>query len=366
VSESLETLNTFLGVMDFASNADRTNAVAAGLTVLLRHHWPGAKPIVVITATKSHAGKGTIAEMIRGCTDKADILYESLDWPMQWQFQKQIRMDPDIGVVHFDNVRLDSAGGRGKFIRSAFIESFVTSPEIVLASPGAGDPIPLVNQFVALLNTNDGSLSEDLHNRSLPIHLAPRGSIHDRKSPIGNPKLEFLPQNRDRIEAELRGMIQQWRLAGMPPDEAVDHPMTPWARIIGGILKANGFTDFLGNRQHRRTADSPLHEALGILGASTPGQPLRPSEWAEKAVEQGLLKTLFPPNERDTKQARARAIGVVLSRYPEETFEVQTETKQLRLRLSGGARRWTPGKNPHVRYMFEVLKETDLEIEPES
>jgi hypothetical protein len=123
LGESMETVTRFLDVMDFATNADRTNTVAAALTVLLRHQWPGEKPIVVITATRSHAGKGTIADMIRGGASKAEILYESQDWPMQAQFQKQIRMDSDLGVVLFDNVRLDSAGGRGKFIRSAFIET---------------------------------------------------------------------------------------------------------------------------------------------------------------------------------------------------------------------------------------------------
>ncbi len=361
---SLETINQFLDVMDFATNADRTNTVAAALTVLLRNHWPGEKPIVVITATRSHAGKGTIAEMIRGCTDKADIPYQNVDWPMQYQFQRQVRMNPDLSVVLFDNVRLDSAGGRGRFIRSAFIESFVMNPELILASPGAGDPIAMVNRFVALLNTNDGSLSEDLHNRSLPIHLSPRGSIHDRKSSIGNPKLEFLPQNRDRIEAELRGMIERWRLAGMPRDETANHPMTPWARTVGGTLMVNGFADFLGNRQRRRTADNPLHEALGILGASAVGSPLRPSEWAAKAVELGLARTLFLATERDTEKGRERAIGVTLSRYLEETFDVPTETQDLRLRLSGGSRRWTHGRNPHVRYVFSPLdgNESDTSV----
>ena len=65
ISVSMETTTTFLDVMDFDTDADRTNAVAAALTVLLRDLWPGEKPIVVITATRSHAGKGTIAEMIR-------------------------------------------------------------------------------------------------------------------------------------------------------------------------------------------------------------------------------------------------------------------------------------------------------------
>ena len=60
VSDSMDAINSFLGVMAFASPANRTNTVAAAITVLLRPCWMGAKPIVLITATKSHAGKGTI------------------------------------------------------------------------------------------------------------------------------------------------------------------------------------------------------------------------------------------------------------------------------------------------------------------
>jgi hypothetical protein len=196
VEASTETVNRFLDVMHFAGNADRTNAVAAALTVLLRDHWPGSKPAVVITATRSHAGKGTVAEFIRGAVGKADILYEGVDWPLQHQFQKQLRADPDIGLVYLDNVRLDSAGGRPRFIRSAFVEGFVTTPAHTLASPGAGEPLSLQNRYVVVLNTNEGTLSPDLMNRALPIHLDPRGDIQERRSPIGNPRLEFLPQHQ--------------------------------------------------------------------------------------------------------------------------------------------------------------------------
>jgi hypothetical protein len=54
---------------------------------------------------------------------------------MQAQFQKQVKVLPEAGVVNFDNIRLDSSGGRASFIRSAFIESFMTNGEIILASP---------------------------------------------------------------------------------------------------------------------------------------------------------------------------------------------------------------------------------------
>ena len=285
IADSLETINLFLNVMAFATNADRTNTVAAASTSFLRHLWPGEKPVVLVTATKSHAGKGTIIVFVRGSVAKADILYEPIDWPIQSQLQRQISHNADIGLISLDNVRLDGAGGRAKSIRSGFIESFVTNSEVTLSSPGAGEPTRLKNWFVVAINTNDGLLSPDLMNRALSIHLAPKGDVQNRKTPIGNPKLEFLPHNQERIDAELRGMIERWKKAGCPLDETVKHPMTPWARTIGGILKVSGFSDFLGNFGTRKVADDPIREALGILAATSPNKELRPGEWASLAVE---------------------------------------------------------------------------------
>jgi hypothetical protein len=356
---STEAIEKFLKVMAFASNADRTNTVAAALTVLLRRKWLGQKPVILVTSTKSHSGKGTITEFFRGSVPKADLLYEAIDWPMQSQFQQQVQANPEIGVVVFDNVRCDSAG-RSTFIRSAFIESFVTNHDLTLASPSAGDPLHLDNRFVVTINTNDGRLSPDLLNRALPIHLAPRGNVHEHETPIGNPKLEFLPTHRDQIEAELRGMIERWKEAGRPLDEDVRHSMALWARTIGGILRVSGFTDFLGNSGERRSTDDPVQEALAILGVAKPGKALRPGEWAKIIVDEGLVKTLLPPNERDTEKAQTRATGVVLKKNLEATFLGQTDVKVYQLRLEGGLRRWVKGKNPHVRYVFTVLKEESL------
>jgi hypothetical protein len=152
IAGSTATIDRFLAEMKFASNADLTNTVAAALTVLLRRKWPGQKPVVLVTSTKSHSGKGTITDFFRGSVPKADVLYEALDWPMQSQFQRQVQANPEVGVVVFDNVRSDSSG-RASFIRSGFIESFVTSADVTLASPGAGGrrEIPVVFVIVACL-----------------------------------------------------------------------------------------------------------------------------------------------------------------------------------------------------------------------
>jgi hypothetical protein len=363
IADSTATIEQFLDMMDFETNADRTNAIAAALTVVLRHRWLGEKPLILVTGTKSHCGKGTVTDFIRGSVAKADILYERNDWPMQSQLQRQLHLNPDIGMIVFDNVRTDSAGGGDKFIRSGFIKSFVTNAEIMLASPGAGPAIRLENRFVATINANEGKFSTDIVNRGLTTHLAPRGSVLDRPC---NPKLDFLPKHHERIAAELHGMIARWRAAGCPLNYNVQHSMKPWARVIGGIVKVSGFKDFLANSAARKSADDPIGEALAILGAAKPGKELRPQEWARHAMTQGLAKTLFPPNERDTDKGRERAIGVVLKRHLDETFTAQIETKTLRLRLEGGLKRWVKGKNPHVRYVFTVLEETERVTDDEA
>jgi hypothetical protein len=77
-------------------------------------------------------------------------------------------------------------------------------------------------------------------------------------------------------------------------------------------------------------------------------------------VNEGLVKTLLPPNERDTERARTRATGVIFHKHLEATFLGQTDTKRYKFRLEGGNRRWVEGKTPHVRYVFTVLNEESL------
>jgi hypothetical protein len=314
-----------------------------------------------VTGTKSNSGKGTVTDFVRGNVPKADILYENNDWPMMSQFQRQLQLAPDIGVVVLDNVRCDSSGT--SLIRSGFLESFVTNSEVILASPGAGEPVRLQNRYLFTINTNDGRVSPDMMNRSMSIHMAPKGNVHEQDTPIGNPKLDYLPKHRDQIEAELRGMIERWKKAGCQLDSEVKHSMSNWAATIGEILRVNGFTDFLANSRERRAADDPLQEALAILGAAKPDKTLRPNEWAKLVVEQGLAKTLLPTNERETEAGRVRAIGKVLTRHLGVEFVAATDTTSYRLRLEGGFRRWNTGKNPFTQYVFTVLEKKPRAVE---
>lgn len=360
VADGTGTIDAFLDIMAFASNADRTNAVALSLTVLLHNLWPGAKPFGIVTSSKSHGGKDTIVSFAAGNTGKVSVDYERKDWAFRQGFVAALKACPKAGVVHIENARLDRGD---RFIASAFLERFLTDPEPLLHSSKARDTLKIENRFVITASTNEGTLSEDLMNRGLPIRLNPTGNVNERETPIGNPKHEYLPANRGRIEAELRGMIERWKVAGRPLDETVRHPFSEWAKTVGGILMVNGYKDFLGNYSLRKTADDPLRRGLGLLGADRPGEWLRADAWARLAGNIGVAKVVIPEHDRDTDQGRERGIGVVLSAHRDETFDVETDEERLTLRLEKLRRRFD-GAEPTTRYRFVVLDKTMIPEDP--
>ena len=346
--------------MEWASNADRTNAVAALLTMPFRYLFPGGKPLILVTASKSHSGKGTLVEFIRGKTAKVELPYEDTDWPMQKMLHGQIIEMPQAGVINLDNVRTDSSG-RSKLIRSGFLESFITTADLVLSSAtGRLRPIRTPNHYLVLLNTNEGAVGADLLNRSLPIRLEAMGDLMERiarakKILGGDIKHEWLPDHREQIEAEMWGMIERWLKEGRPLDKAVRHPMGPWAQTIGGILQVNGFTDFLLNYNATRAAADPVRESIGILAFYAGSERRRSLDLAKLAAQQGLAKTLLPGVDTGNEAACQRAIGVTLSPYVGETFTARSATVRVAYRLKKTEGRFG-SPTPHFRYSFEEVK----------
>ena len=225
-----------------------------------------------------------------------------------------------------------------------------TTPEPFLFSTGTGAAIRIRNGLVLGISTNYGTVSEDILNRSLPIHLAPKGDIHIRhaESKIGNPRLVFLPDHKEDIAAEARGMIQKWVAAGKPPpDDDVRHPFSEWARTVGGILKVNGFKGFLQNYGTTRITNDPIREALGRLGTSMPAKWQRTADWIEQIKALGLVKTLIPKGYRETDSSAATWLGKLFRVHDQQTVEGETEDKRLTLKLEykrfrkgGGEAKW--------------------------
>ena len=114
IADSTDTINVLGSDGLSPSDADRTNAVAAALTVLLRHHWPGEKPSSWSRRPRATPEKARSPSSSAGRCPRPTSSYENIDWPMQSQFQRQVRPTPTSASSALDNVRLDSAGGRAR------------------------------------------------------------------------------------------------------------------------------------------------------------------------------------------------------------------------------------------------------------
>ena len=132
-----------------------------------------------------------------------------------------------------------------------------------------------------------------------------------------------------------------------------------WAKTVGGILKANGFTDFLANYGQRKTSDDPLREGLGILGAACHSEWKRANVWSDHIAQLGLAKRVIPPGDQDSNEGRTRGAGVVLSTHRDETFIAETEQERLTLHLQRKRARFGE-EQPHHRYRFEVIEREAL------
>jgi hypothetical protein len=361
VSDSMDATIAFLDAMAFESEADRANAVAGALTAMLRNHWPGAKPIMIVSANKSHSGKDTVIDFAAGETRPVSISYQTTNWAIERAFVGAVKGNPDAGIVIIENARLDRGD---KFLASAFLERFTTDPEPMLFSTGTGPPVRRPNHLVVAISTNYGTVSEDIMNRSLPVHLNAIGNVADRVTAIGNPRHEFLPASRGRIAGESRGMLERWKAAGQPLDDDVRHPCSVWAKVVGGILHVNGIRDFLRNYGLRRTVDDPVRHGLGLLGAKAPDRCLQASYWARQASDLGLIKTVIPPADQDSVAGWQRGIGVVLTAHEGETFQAETDVKRLTLRLEKRRGRFG-GNDAQKRYRFVEVEEQDLPLDPE-
>jgi hypothetical protein len=193
--------------------------------------------------------------------------------------------------------------------------------------------------------------------------------VTQRRSPIGNPKLEYLPANRRQIEAERWGMIDRWVQAGKPLDESMAHyPMGPWGKVIGGILLVNGFKDFLGNYSATRVVADSIREALSILAFHNAGKPRRAGELVKSAVKEGLVKTLLPGVDPANDGATERALGHLFKKYEQETFTVHTPGDvgyhKITFRLVKRQGRFAEA-HPHYRYIFEEVSRESVTEEPQ-
>ena len=190
---------------------------------------------------------------------------------------------------------------------------------------------------------------------------------------VGGSPIEYARQFRLEILGELLGMVQHWLTQQCPLGRA-QHRCQTWAKVVGGILTANGVSEFLANLQESMDTFDAAREQLSALAEVTihaehaqrrgfafhesefsPAVPstlpfgLSASEWVLLLDRAGItLHDRHPAPALTARQQAVRA-GQVLKGFVGRESIVEVAGRVYRARLQS-----VEGRSNSKQYYFRV------------
>jgi hypothetical protein len=365
-------LRTLLNGFCFREAADAANFVAALLTVLLVNLFVQVgKPVFLVDGNQPGLGKSLLARLLGILLDGVDpflIHFTEDDEELSKRICATLR-GWNQSLLWFDNAKVRD----GEKVNSRVIEANSLASQISLRILGMSENYTRPNDVIWTLTMNETKVSADLASRGVPIRLHFDGNPDVRDFGDFDP-LAFAQEHRVELLGELAGMVVRWNQRGRP-EGTRRHRCGQWARVVGGIVVAAGFPEFLTNLDdaaasfnHHLDELAALAEAAVAAGlaviaetedpeqASWPeatagadqGRGRVPGQWEECFRKAGVqVDTL---DGAKSKKSRETSIGRFLGRNLEREvpIEVDGQPGRARLRCVDAGRR-------QRRYFFEIL-----------
>lgn len=266
-------LRTLLSGFCFASPADLANAVGLLVTGLLVNLFvEKGKPVALVDGNQPGVGKSLLILVLGIVLDGRVpqlIHYTANEEELQKRICATLRSG-EQSVLLIDNAKDDN----GSAVSSQTLEAKSVAPQISLRILGTSTNFVRPNDVLWAITMNCTRVSPDLVSRGLPVRLQHDGRPEDRTFAGPHP-LEFARDHRLEILGEVAGLVERWTADGRP-DGRRGHRLTEWARVVGGVLAANGLSDFLANYQEAAAEFDAGHDDLVALFELAAGEPNGP------------------------------------------------------------------------------------------
>jgi hypothetical protein len=341
-------VRTLLCEFCWGSDADLLNALGFLLTgLLLNHFLDEPHPIGLLDGNQVGVGKTLLVRVLSLVLD--DINPPPIRYTGDDELEKKLGArlrDAVSGVLLLDNVR-------GQ-IDSPLLEQNTLSPVISLRILGQSRDVRRRNRYLWCVTCNGTEATQDMLSRSVPIRLRYEGNPRERTFALPD-LLRFAREHRLELLGELAGLVDNWKLRGMPLGRQ-QHRCRRWAAVIGGILDAAELgTFFLANLHD---AEREMDEGLAALTALA-DQVLRADDrvllnsegatakaWVEHLRGAGVLPA---PRPSESMQAGVTRAGRMLSSLVNRPVSIETEGSGCTVIL-----RRTDGRSRQTRYRLEV------------
>ncbi|NUQ35811.1 MAG: hypothetical protein HUU29_12825 [Planctomycetaceae bacterium] len=282
-----EYLDDLLSEVAFRDAASRANFVGALIGSLL-YNAIGTSPIMTITANHPGVGKTLIANLFAAIIDGGDLLsisYSANDREVEKGIGSVLKTMSRVLAV--DNAKPDGSG----LISSQAFERMSSARYVVTRLLGYSQLIERPNDILWILTANSPRLSTDLVERSVFIQLEFNGDPSTRRFKYDDLFARALAV-RSEVRGETIGMVENWKAKGCPLS-SVTHRYGTWAKLVGGILEANGYKDFLANDLSAQVEiNSELNELLDVLTVFNGKNSFTVSELLTEVEARKLLPAL--------------------------------------------------------------------------
>ena len=122
-------------------------------------------------------------------------------------------------------------------------------PQARLDSGALASAVTSANDTIVILTGNDLTARPELIERMVPIGFKAEDAHPEKRTGFKYPEVEkFAREFAPKTVRALAVLVENWKQKGCPLADIAFGAFTPWARIVGGILKAAGVYDFLDNR----------------------------------------------------------------------------------------------------------------------
>lgn len=287
-------LNDLLGGFCFETEQDRVHALARIITPYVRQimGWTARTPLWIYVANRPRAGKDYQA-MLSFIIYEGDVCEDAPLERSHEETRKRITAALMSGrpFMHFANCQ--------GHIDDAALTAAVTSRTIGarnLGGSGSADDLRLPNEMEFSISANVGlTFREDIGPRSRRIALAFQDEDPNSRR-FRYPDLhDVVRRNRRRILGAIHALVKVWVEQGCPPGPSSFTSFPEWARVMGGIMHANG----LGNPCLPHATELALGGDLkekAMHAVYTIGFARWPDQWV---IKQDLFQALAGSDDED-------------------------------------------------------------------
>jgi len=254
VEEAVTILQSVLSDFDFASDGDRSRAIAAILTPALKFGGfiSGSIPIEIVEANESQTGKGFFTLRRAAVYGERPVLVTQQKGGVGSFDEKfasaLIKARP---FITFDNYR--------GVLDSQYVEGFLTSDGYYsVRTPGCPETYVDLSRFSISITSNGLQTTEDLANRASFIRLV-KNKKTDFVEIDGRRMLEHIRHTQPLFLGAVCKVIRHWHKQGMPKTAEKRHSFSSWARPLDWIVQnIFGMAPLLdGNTEAQGRVQSP-------------------------------------------------------------------------------------------------------------